>query len=254
MNAIRDSEREALRPLPRLRRYEQVMGRLREYAAAAGLRSGDRLPPERELAQSLGVSRASVRQAIVALEVQGLVGVRQGDGTYLLRDRLDSEPLEELASRKRRLPDVLDARDAAETKLAGLAAARRSEEDLAEMDAALAAMRAAVAAGGLGAAEDRRFHAAVTAAARSPLLSEFMAHIAGAIAESRAESLRQPGRPPRSLRQHEQIAAAIRAGDARRAAAAMHRHVISVGQVKLLGWSAGEPGAGAEGRGPGAGG
>lgn len=240
MDAMKDPERQVLRPLPRLRRYEQVMGRLREYVTATGLRSGDRLPAERDLAERLGVSRTSVRQAIVALEVQGLVDVRQGDGTYLLRNRLDVEPFDELVSRKRRLPDVLDARDAAETKLAALAASRRQDQDLAKMDAALAGMRVAVASGELGTAEDRRFHAAVTAAARSPLLSEFMEHIADAIAESRMESLRQPGRPPQSLRQHERIAAAIRAGDPRRAAAAMHSHMISVGRVKLLDWPAGE--------------
>lgn len=240
MSARDDADRAALRPVPRLRRYEQVVGRLHEYVTAAGLRSGDRLPAERDLAERLGVSRTSVRQAIVALEVQGLVDVRQGDGTYLLRDRLEVESLDALVRRKRRLPDVLDARDAAETKLAALAAARRRDADLAEIEEALAAMRAAVAAGDLGTAEDRRFHSAVTAAARSPLLAEFMDRIADAVAESRLESLRQPGRPPQSLRQHEEVAAAIRAGDPERAASAMHRHVLSVGQVKLLDWPVGE--------------
>ena len=229
---------ESLRPLSRPRLYEQVVDALREYVQAESLRAGDRLPPERDLADRLGVSRTSVRQAIVALEVQGLVEVRHGGGTYLLRDRLDTEPLEVMIDRRRRLPDVLDARDALETKLAALAAVRRTDADLAEIDAALTAMAAAVDRGELGVEEDHRFHAAVTAAAHSTLLADFMARIATAIAESRNESLRQPGRPAQSLRQHRLIAEAVRAGDPAAAGEAMHLHVDTVGRVKLLDWPA----------------
>jgi GntR family transcriptional repressor for pyruvate dehydrogenase complex len=236
--ALTSSGDDSLRPVARPRLYEQVVGRLREYVRSAGLHAGGRLPAERELAERLGVSRTSVRQAIVALEVQGLIEVRHGDGTYLLRDHLDTEPLQAMIERKRLLPDVLDARDAVETKLAELAAGRRQETDLLALDDAIAVMRTAVASGDLATAEDERFHRAVVAAARSPLLAEFMASIAAAVAESRRESLRQPGRPPQSLRQHEEIAAAIRAGDPAAAAAAMHRHVQSVGRVKLLDWPA----------------
>jgi GntR family transcriptional repressor for pyruvate dehydrogenase complex len=229
---------DSLRPLARPRLYEQVVARLREYVQAEGLREGDRIPPERDLADRLGVSRTSVRQAIVALEVQGLVEVRHGGGTYLLRDRLDAEPLEVMIARRRRLPDVLDARDALETKLAALAAVRRTDKDLEEIDAALAAMTDAVQRGELAVAEDQGFHAAVTAAAHSRLLADFMAEISLSIAESRTESLRQPGRPAQSLNQHKLIAEAIRSGDPDAAAHAMHTHVDSVGHVKLLEWHA----------------
>jgi GntR family transcriptional regulator, transcriptional repressor for pyruvate dehydrogenase complex len=227
---------ESLRRLTRPRLYEQVVESLREYVQAEGLGAGDRLPPERDLADRLGVSRTSVRQAIVALEVQGLAEVRHGGGTYLLRDRLDAEPLEAMIDRRGRLPDVLDARDALETKLAALAATRWTPQDLVEMDAALAAMAEAIDRGELGVAEDKRFHAALTAAAHSVLLADFMAEISLSIAESRTESLRQPGRPAQSLRQHRLIADAVRARDPEAAAHAMHAHVDTVGRVKLLEW------------------
>lgn len=225
-----------LRPLTRPRLYEQVVTQLRRHVAAAGLRAGDRLPPERELAERLGVSRASIRQAIVVLEVQGLVDVRHGGGTYLVRDSLDAEPVEALVERRRRLPDVLDAREALETKLAELAALRRTDQDLAAIDAALAEMAEQVAGGGLGEDGDRRFHAAVTTAAHSEILAEFMQAIAGQIAESRHESLQQRNRPARSLDQHRRIAAAIRAGDATAAVRAMRRHLRTVSRVRLLNW------------------
>jgi len=227
---------EVLRPVNRQRLYEQVVEQLRQYVTEQGLRAGDRLPPERELAGRLGVSRVSVKQAIVVLEVQGLVDVRHGGGTYLRRDSLHVEPVETLVDRKRRLPDVLEAREALETKLAELAARRRTADDLTEIDAALSDMRRQIEAGDLGADGDRRFHAAVTAAARSSLLAQFMRSIADQIAESRQESLRQPGRPLRSLGQHQRIADAIRAGDPRAAATAMRRHVRTVSRVRLLGW------------------
>ncbi|WHT16793.1 FadR/GntR family transcriptional regulator [Crossiella sp. CA-258035] len=227
---------DTLRPINRPRLYEQVVASLRDYVSSSGLRTGDRLPPERELAERLGVSRASVKQAIVVLEVQGLVEVRHGGGSYLLRDTLDTEPVAALVERRRRLPDVLEAREAMETKLAELAAERRTSVDLEAIEAALRHMSAEIEAGGIGMEGDRRFHAAVTAAARSSLLAEFMGMIAEQITESRAESLRQQGRPRRSLEQHRRIAAAIRAGDGPRAVSAMRRHVRTVSRVRLLTW------------------
>ncbi|MGW8379575.1 FCD domain-containing protein [Streptomyces sp. ODS28] len=227
-----------MRPVTRSRLYEQVLARLREHAAAAGLRRGDRLPSERELAERLGVSRSSVKQAIVVLEAQDLVEIRHGGGTYLLKDGLyaAAEPVAALAERRRRLPDVLDAREALETKLAELAALRRTEEDLRAITAALETMRAEKESGGNGEEGDRLFHAAVTAAAHSELLAEFMRGIAGPIAESRHESLREPGRPATSLAQHTAIAGAIGAGDAVGAAAAMREHLETVRQVRLMDW------------------
>ena len=173
-----------------------MLDRLRNYVVEGGLGAGDRLPPERDLAARLGVSRASVKQAIVVLEVQGLVEVRHGGGTYLVRDSLDAEPVEQLVERRRRLPDVLDAREALETKLAELAAERRTDEDVCRACAPpSASWRTRSSDGGHGVEGDRRFHAAVTAAAHSGILAEFMRSIADQITESRHESLRQPGRP-----------------------------------------------------------
>ncbi|PKV99499.1 GntR family transcriptional regulator [Amycolatopsis echigonensis] len=228
---------DSLRPVTRPRLYEQVMAQLREHVAGAGLKAGDRLPSERDLAERLQVSRASIKQAIVVLEVQGLVESRHGGGVYLRTDTLDPEPVATLVDRRRRLPDVLDAREAIETKLAELAALRRTDEDLAEIDAALDAMRAEIEAGELGEDGDRRFHAAITAAAHSALLAEFMKEIRAGVAESRHESLQQPDRPPRSLTQHRAIAEAVRAQDAATAAAAMKKHLETVSRVRLLSWN-----------------
>lgn len=227
---------EALRPVERPRLYEQLVHRLREYIEEAGLQAGDRLPSERELAERLGVSRNTLKQATVALEVQGLVEIRHGGGTYLRSDTLSAEPIATMLERKQRLPDILDAREALETKLAELAATRRTDDDLAEMDAAIEAMRRTIKSDGLGDEDDRRFHSAVTAAAHSPILAEFYRQLAPQISESRIESLRQPGRPASSLVQHQRIVEAIRAGAPKRAVTAVRGHVRTVGDVRLLSW------------------
>lgn len=227
---------EALSRLNRAKLYEQVVERIKAHVEESGLHAGDKLPSERDLAERLGVSRASVKQAIVVLEVQGLLASRHGGGTYLRNDHLDFEPVDELVARRSRLPEVLEAREALETKLAELAALRRSEADLAAIDAALQYMTTEIEQGGHGAEGDRRFHEAITAAANNGLLAEFMRSIDAQIAESRKESLRQPGRPSRSLTQHQKIAEAIRNGDQKAAASAMRRHVQTVSKVRLLTW------------------
>lgn len=220
--------------LLRTRLYEQVAEQITTWIADNGLEAGDRLPPERELAQRLGVSRATLSQALVALEVIGVVAVRHGDGTLVTRRPGSSRIVEAIRAHADRLPEIIETRDALETKIASLAAVRRTEEDLARIDDALAAMAADIEAGGRGVEGDERFHGAVTTAAHSLLLARLMDEIGDLIKESRIESLSQPGRPTDSLAGHRAIADAIRDRDPAAAAAAMHSHVEMVSDVALL--------------------
>ncbi|HET9689846.1 MAG TPA: FCD domain-containing protein, partial [Acidimicrobiales bacterium] len=134
------------------------------------------------------------------------------------------------------LPDILDAREAVDTKVAELAARRRTADDLAALDAALARMGRDIDEGLDGASGDELFHQALVQAAHSPVLASLYGHIAGMIKESRIESLRQPGRPPKSLAQHRGIADAVRSGDTEQAARAARHHVETVRKVRLLDW------------------
>jgi GntR family transcriptional repressor for pyruvate dehydrogenase complex len=233
---------EALRAPDRRRLYEQLAARLLDYVEVTGLRVGDRLPSERDLAAALKVSRASVRQATIALEVRGTLEVRHGDGIYLRSLPNESGHLMRLMTQRHRLPAILEAREALETQLAALAAMRRTEDDIAAMSRALEVMAADIGADGFGEEGDRLFHEAVTRAARSPLLADFMAGLAVPISETRRSSLGEPGRPPRSLRAHQRILEAIRRRDAPGARRAMRRHVNMVADVGLLRWSAALPG------------
>jgi len=217
---------------PRL--YEQVAQQILDWVRESGLQVGDRLPPERELATRLGVSRATVSQALVAMEVVGVVAVRHGDGAVLVESSGTSKVVEALRRHAQRLPDIIEAREALESKLAGLAAVRRTEEDLTRIDEALAVMADDIEAGGRGVEGDELFHAAVTTAGHSALLQRLMGEISDLVRETRIESLSQPDRPAESLAGHRRIAAAIRDRDAAGAAAAMTDHVERVSDVALL--------------------
>jgi GntR family transcriptional repressor for pyruvate dehydrogenase complex len=222
------------RPVLRARLYEQVAEQITSWIAENGLGVGDRLPAERELATRLGVSRATLSQALVALEVIGVVTVRHGDGT-LLTGRVRTGPvIDAIRAHADRLPEIIEARDALESKLAALAASRRTDADLAAIRAALEEMDRDILAGGRGVEADEQFHGAVTIAARSSLLADMMEALHDLIKETRLESLSQPGRPRESLAGHQRVADAIAAGDPAAAAQAMHDHVMLVSDVALL--------------------
>lgn len=229
----------ALRPLGRSRLYEEVAERLSQYVRESEMAAGDRFPPERELAQKLGISRTSIRQALVVLQAQGFVEVRHGEGAFLRRSRGFGESLTRLLERRRRLPEVLEAREALEVKLAELAAQRRSATDLRAMRDALRTMTEEIRKGRLGVAGDADFHHAVAVAARNQVLLHLVDEMALPIQESRLESLSEPGRPPRSLAAHERILAAIRDSNPAEAARAMRNHLKQVADVSLLRWQPG---------------
>jgi GntR family transcriptional regulator, transcriptional repressor for pyruvate dehydrogenase complex len=225
----------ALRPIQRPRLYEELAARLRAHIQESELAPGDRLPSERELAERLGVSRVTVKQAIVALEVQGVLDVRHGGGIYLRRREV-GEPLQRLLERRLRLPETLEARETLECKLAELAALRRTNRDLEAMDRALVEMERDITRGGIGAQQDADFHRAITLAARNVVLAKLMEGLAEKIHETRIESLSEPGRPPRSLAAHRKIIEAIRRSDPDASGAAMREHLKVVADVRLMRW------------------
>lgn len=220
--------------LDRPRLYEQVVERIIGLVFEENLDIGDRLPPERELAEQLGVSRATVAQALVALEVLQVIEVHHGSGATLVHRPSSAVVVRGLREHASQLPDIVDARRAVETQLASLAAQRRSAEDVERIDAAVKRMRDDIAAGDRGLAGDELFHSAVTAAARSPLLAQMMDQIADLIRQTRIESLSQEGRPERSLECHTRIAQAIRDGDPQAAAQEMDDHIRLVSDLPLI--------------------
>ena len=221
-------------PVTRPRLYEVIVEQLCGYIADNEMSPGDRLPAERELAANLGVSRASLSQALVALEVQGVLSVRHGDGAILVRPPTEERAIKALREHADRIPDIIEAREALEVKLAGLAAARRTDAEMAAIDASIATMEAEVETGDRGVVGDEMFHEALTAAAHSSLLAKLMHEISGLIRETRIESLSQEDRPRASLEGHRRIAEAVRKQNPQEASRAMADHIRLVSDVALL--------------------
>ncbi|MBS1871030.1 MAG: FadR family transcriptional regulator [Actinobacteria bacterium] len=223
---------DGLRPVTRSPLYEQVAERLRDFIDAQQLQPGDRLMSERELAERLGVSRTSVRQALTALRVQGLVEIKHGEGVFLLRGPSELVPnlASEIVSSEVDHPMIWEVREAIEVQAARLAARRRKRADLEAMRAALDMMETAVAGGEDGVVEDRRFHRALVEAAGNPLLRQLTEQLSDVIDRTSEASLTLAGRPQVSLLSHRAILAAIEHGDEAGAAEEMRKHVMASGE------------------------
>ena len=224
-------------PMSRVQRprlYEQLTQQILAYVESEKLGPGDRLPAERDLAEDLGVSRATLSQALVALEVLGVIDVQHGTGAVLVYRPSIASVIRALREHENRIPDIVEARETLEVKLATLAAERRTDEDLDHIESALSIMEREIAEVGRGEHGDELFHQAVTASAHSSVLEQLMVFIGEMVLETRLESLGQPGRPERSLQSHRRILEAIEAGDADAAATAMEDHIEMVSDVALL--------------------
>ncbi|ORA27744.1 FadR/GntR family transcriptional regulator [Mycobacterium aquaticum] len=209
--------------------YEQVSERLREFIDTSGMQPGDKLSNVRDLATELQVGRSSIREAITALRAQGIVEVRHGDGIYLLQRPEDviSSLAAELVETHVDHPYIWETRQALEAQCARLAAVHATDEDLAELDAALAEMRGEIEAGLPGLNGDRRFHLGVATAAHNPLLIKLLKGLGRALDRTSETSLTRPGQPMRSLADHQGIADAIRAREPADAANRMLAHLVA---------------------------
>ena len=214
-------------PLRRSPLYEEIAQRLRDIIASQRLAPGDRLPSERDLAVTLGVSRTSVRQALASLRSIGLVDVRHGDGAYLMRTAEEIVPrlAVEMLHVEADHPMVWEAREAIEVHAARLAATRATANDLAAMHRAITAMATEIEAGKDGTEPDAALHQAIVDAAHNPLLTQLFATMHDVVSRTSAASLSIPGRSPESLRAHRAIVEAVGDRDPDRAASEMTSHL-----------------------------
>jgi GntR family transcriptional repressor for pyruvate dehydrogenase complex len=224
-----------MRPVDRKPLYEQVSDRLREFVNVNNLQPGDRLMTERELAQQLSVGRSSIREAITAMRIQGMVEVRHGDGIYLLRrpEDLISSLAAELVETHIDHPYIWETRQALETQCARLAATRATAGDLRKLERSLKTMKAEIADGEPGLVGDREFHLGVAQASHNPILIRLLTGIRESLDRTSETSLTRSGQPPQSLAQHQVIFDAIRARQSTEAADAMLQHLVGTTDTLL---------------------
>jgi DNA-binding FadR family transcriptional regulator len=215
-----------------LQRYEQIAERLAADIRSGLLAPGERLPSERELARALEVSRASVREALAALQLRGVVETRPGAGTFVTAE----PPLSDAPQHDASPSAVLEARAQLEPAIARLAA-QRAQPDRA-VENLLTAMEAATdpddpAARATWNASDRLFHRQLAAMTGNPVLLAFADHVAALMDEPlwqrlRDDSIATPGRTRIHVAEHRMIYEAIVEGNAEAAAFYSAQHINRV--------------------------
>jgi DNA-binding FadR family transcriptional regulator len=209
------------------RLYQQVADQVRLLIEREGYAAGSRLPAERELAKMLGVSRPTIREALIALEVEGRLRIRVGSGIYVTAHspsatRLGAEPIEGPF-------EVLRARAFVESAIAEEAARRATEADIARIDAVLAEYGDKPRPREIWIALDRRFHVAVVATLDNAVLTRTV----GALFDQRvnpyferlARYIVNESTQLAAHSEHVAIRNGIAAGDPEQARAAMHEHL-----------------------------
>lgn len=215
--------------------YEDVARQI-ERLILKKLRPGDKLPSERELAESLSVSRSSIRDAIRSLELMGMVEPRQGAGTIVREVTASSvaNPLANALKRKEELMgELLDFRLMLEPPLASRAATHASPEEISEMEDILERQAQKVRTGESTIAEDSEFHYSVALASGNSVVLKVLDILMDLLRETRERSLQIDGRPQKSLAGHRRVLAAIKRHDAEAAKAAMRRHIEDVEEIVL---------------------
>jgi GntR family transcriptional repressor for pyruvate dehydrogenase complex len=136
----------SFRPIKTKRIYEEIVEQLKELISKGELKHGQKLPAERELAESLGVSRASVREALTALEAIGILDIRPGEGTFIRETSVSTTfaPLTMILEMEQNsISQLMEVRRVLETEIAALAVQRATEEDLARIEENLNRMKSA---------------------------------------------------------------------------------------------------------------
>lgn len=207
---------------------EQVADRLMTAIALGEFVEGQRLPPERELAAMLRVSRTTVREAVAILVANGQAEVRRGrqGGAYVLSDRSpesDAAVRRTLTAGWPQLEQLLDLRSLVEPLIARTAAQRRRPGDVPRIRAAVEAYRDAPDRAASSAA-DGRFHQTIAEATRNPLLVTMSDRIRQAVSLGFRAEPYTPAIRQRAIREHAELAEAIIAGEADTAATIARAH------------------------------
>ncbi len=204
---------------------------IKERIAAGELAPGQQLPPERELALQLGLSRPTVREAIRTLTAMNILVSRHGAGTYVtsLSPELLAQPLEFFLSiHGSGIYALFEVRTFLESGAAALAAERATDEELDALMALVDDVRPQADDPDAVREHDVDLHRGIVAAARNPILTRMLESIGDLSARSRARSSRLPGISRRTVQDHEAIVEALRARDPVRASAAMSDHLNHV--------------------------
>ncbi|WP_400161862.1 FadR/GntR family transcriptional regulator [Brevibacillus sp. TJ4] len=208
--------------------YEGILLQIHQIVQERNLRPGDKLPSERELSEQLGAGRSSVREALRALELLGLIETRRGEGTFLKHyrhnrfiDILGFFILQDGKSKK----DLVEMRKILELDAVRLACRRATDKHFEEMERILKIAEERVERGEVPAEEDYQFHRVICRSSRNSILHRIWAPLVEYSNSVRVESLSREGRARAAVQEHREIMEAIRAGEVSVAVEKMKQHL-----------------------------
>ncbi|QVQ53484.1 FadR family transcriptional regulator [Spiractinospora alimapuensis] len=219
-----------LQPYPRASAVSEIVSQLVSRILAGDIPPGGKLPPERRLAENLGVGRSAIREALKALDLLGLIEIRQGDGTYLSQGTSSLLPQVVEWGMLLGTPqtlDLIETRSHLEVILARLAAERITDDEASALRTCLTRMGFAESAADFARA-DTEFHLTIAAAARNQVLSDILSSIKSLLHVWVLRVIRQTGERESVIEQHQAILDAVVSRSPDGAAAAMDQHMRTV--------------------------
>lgn len=218
-------------PLPRMPLADGAIQAIKNMITSGQLRPGQKLPPEREMATQLGLSRNSLREAIRALVLMNILESRQGDGTYVtsLEPSLLMEPMSFVISLDSAIMrHLFEVRNIFEPEAAALAAERIHNDEVEALQECVAAMGRCVHKPDVFLQGDVEFHGLIAKAARNPLLNSVMASLGSLSLSSRIQTARDVTIRQTASADHDAILQAIRDRDPHASRTAMRVHLLHV--------------------------
>ncbi|HKQ80286.1 MAG TPA: FadR/GntR family transcriptional regulator [Blastocatellia bacterium] len=218
----------AVDPIDRSGITELVVQRIKELLERGELKAGSRLPPERELADMLHISRPSLRTALKALSVMGIIHAKPGAGTYIANSlpEVFTEPMHFMTLiNNTSVEELFEARRIIEAGLAELAAERATEADIAALARETEEMKATIGDPEEFLKHDVRFHQAMARAANNKLMSGVMDTVAQLLFHIRRQTITHESDLEEAIEWHEKIIAAMQKHDPKRAKEMLSGHL-----------------------------
>lgn len=216
--------------------YELIVEKIEELFLNGGLKPGDKLPPERELASQFGVSRTSVREALQALEISGSIEIRQGGGSFIKTPevRMVSDVLSTriIEAENDLVYEMLEVRRALEVESVSLAAQRATSADLEKIRQSLEQMAASGEDAEEGVQADLHFHLQIVEATHNQLLINLVQTLTermeDTIRATRKHRFLEGNRYKDTFEEHKDIYVAIASGNAQEAKKLMEEHISRI--------------------------
>ena len=223
------------REIAPVRLYESVIEQIMELIKNNELKPGDKLPPERELAEKLSISRGSLREAFRVLESRGIIKSKPGGGRYIREIRKNGHNNTEniiLSLEKSSILELLEAREMFEVEIVELAAQRATLEDIEIIEEALNKMNQKEELKDDKKTEsDTEFHLAISGASHNFVFVNIMQLHLDLLKETREKTWQIPGRREKQYQEHQAIFQAIKEHNSKKAGEAMLKHLRNVREI-----------------------